>query len=556
MRRANKDAFTSRRYRELMQNNRFECYKHVDNAPAEDVAISPHHHAFYEIIFVLEGDLFYEVEGRPYHLTKGDVILIDELQFHGGVILNTMRYERYAIWIHPKYMQLLSRRFPKLDPQYCFLQLNSDNNNLVHLNDEEFAEITHDLKQLFESYWSKTPSDEVLSESYCAIILTKLNQIVHRMHQEEGESNLLTHDEMAANAEEANANSFGGQILSSFDKQSESPFATKRASTSSRLPGTSREAAHGIVRDGNNVTRTIVREETVVEATHEEKELHAAREHAKEVADAAVAATAAKIELTKDYGTDFNAPLKVAMDAATDYTTRLGDRALSIDEKTMQEGVILNKKIEDHPGTFVGSNLNVHATTSDPSARKRPLDSPGHDEMAVENKTPFENTEADLPRNYYTISGDSPAPLVKRDEANVNIAYKVDEDAMHLNLKLSERLKLSALLNYINNNINDTLSLDELSERFNLSKFYLTRRFKELTGLSLHQFIVKKRLTKARYLISVGVDPYRAAVDAGFNNYSHFSRTFKSYFGQNPSTIPQAQKIHKKDVSHDTETHE
>ena len=119
-----------------------------------------------------------------------------------------------------------------------------------------------------------------------------------------------------------------------------------------------------------------------------------------------------------------------------------------------------------------------------------------------------------------------------------------DDDEMHLNLKLSESLKLSAILKYINQHINENLSLDELAQRFSLSKFYLTRRFKELTGLSLHQFIVKKRLTRARYLISVGIDPYRAAVDAGFNNYSHFSRTFKSYFGQNPSSIPKAHTIH------------
>ena len=50
------------------------------------------------------------------------------------------------------------------------------------------------------------------------------------------------------------------------------------------------------------------------------------------------------------------------------------------------------------------------------------------------------------------------------------------------------------------------------------------------------------------------MDPYRAAVEAGFNNYSHFSRTFKSYFGQNPSTIPQAKNIHVKSATAATDT--
>ena len=115
MRKGSKDAFTSRRYRELMQNTSFECYRQTDTNPSEDVAISAHHHAFYEIIFVMSGDFFYEVEGRPYHLSRGDVILIDELQFHHGQIYHSQGYERYALWIHPQYMQRLARRFPKLE---------------------------------------------------------------------------------------------------------------------------------------------------------------------------------------------------------------------------------------------------------------------------------------------------------------------------------------------------------------------------------------------------------------------------------------------------------
>ncbi len=145
--------------------------------------------------------------------------------------------------------------------------------------------------------------------------------------------------------------------------------------------------------------------------------------------------------------------------------------------------------------------------------------------------------------------GATPAPIREHQsalnkQANVQSSpvasandVDLDYDEMNLDIKLSERLKLSALLQHINLHINENLSLDELAQRFNLSKFYLTRRFKELTGLSLHQFIVKKRLTRARYLISVGTDPYCAAVEAGFNNYSHFSRTFKAYFGQNPSIV-------------------
>ena len=95
---------------------------------------------------------------------------------------------------------------------------------------------------------------------------------------------------------------------------------------------------------------------------------------------------------------------------------------------------------------------------------------------------------------------------------------------------------LVALMHFINTHLAEDLSLGELAQRFGVSKFHLTRKFKELTGFSLHQYIVKKRLLHAKYLISLGSEPYRAALDAGFNNYSNFSRSFTAYFGENPAS--------------------
>ncbi len=790
MRKANKAAFTSRRYRELMQNNRFECYKHMDANPSEDVEICPHHHAFYEIIFVVEGDFYYEVEGRPYHLSHGDVILIDELQFHRGLINHSQSYERYALWIHPKYMQRLAKRFPKLDPQYCFLQLNSDNNNILHLDDTSFSELSQDLSRLFLSFWSKTPSDEVLSESYFAIILTKLNQIVHRMQTGEeiptisagsmyhsdapiditskafaavynqshavsspdllgqyapdgyitpaAQSPLMTHPQFhnaaqgggvisavdiansgisghaeaegehintgaASSITEGSAtyarmgsyslSNINDVVASSFHNQAKADGDDKSPNLSkvmtvnnmlnrvergnlSSIPGGahSADSAYLSVSGHPNVNPSLASlPHEMIEQNRSalpgniastgkngkcqpygfgyrsKDNLSSALEALNYTynddgfLNAGVAATLSLVSFASSLGTNVHNPPPedvsiFDVDPELDENCVLNKGGIPDDGSVYHDvyidnvnganrsgisksNVDRNRYLHNHhsgmqrnpeDGPYadqanIGADRLIHGThhespystsnngnylqrqrfggassilSADNVTRANGLGSTHHhsgnphsiqggpdsygnirphsrfDEQNLmhgdSNRQECDvNQKADGQYHTMLMQGEGATPAPIREHGNPQLHEPsqegFDEDDMHLDIKLSERLKLSALLKHINLHINENLSLDELAQRFNLSKFYLTRRFKELTGLSLHQFIVKKRLTRARYLISVGTDPYCAAVDAGFNNYSHFSRTFKAYFGQNPSTIPQANKLHEGD---------
>ena len=95
--------------------------------------------------------------------------------------------------------------------------------------------------------------------------------------------------------------------------------------------------------------------------------------------------------------------------------------------------------------------------------------------------------------------------------------------------------KINDIIYYINQNLCEQLSLDDLAKKFYISKFYLSRLFKEITGLTLHQYILKKRLAQAKFFMLNGQSPYNAAIEVGFNNYSHFSKCFKDNFSITPS---------------------
>ena len=99
---------------------------------------------------------------------------------------------------------------------------------------------------------------------------------------------------------------------------------------------------------------------------------------------------------------------------------------------------------------------------------------------------------------------------------------------------VTENEKINQVITYINENITADLTLDELAVRFFTSKYYLSRQFKQFTGLSLYQYIMKKRLIIARNLLRAGSSVMDSCFQCGFNDYSNFLKAFKREFGQNP----------------------
>lgn len=99
---------------------------------------------------------------------------------------------------------------------------------------------------------------------------------------------------------------------------------------------------------------------------------------------------------------------------------------------------------------------------------------------------------------------------------------------------VTENEKINLVVSYINTHLADDLSLDVLAGVFYVSKSYLNHRFKEFTGLTLYQYIIKKRLVVARNMLREGVPVMDACMQCGFNDYSNFLKSFKREFGKSP----------------------
>ncbi len=108
-------------------------------------------------------------------------------------------------------------------------------------------------------------------------------------------------------------------------------------------------------------------------------------------------------------------------------------------------------------------------------------------------------------------------------------------DAAHRELSESgHRDSISELIAYINGHLGDELSLEKICASFHISVSHASRRFRQITGTSIWDYVKQKRLLLAKDLLQKGMNPYRVCEKCGFNEYSTFYRAYKSKFGVSP----------------------
>ncbi|MCM3213761.1 AraC family transcriptional regulator [Niallia taxi] len=127
--------------------------------------------------------------------------------------------------------------------------------------------------------------------------------------------------------------------------------------------------------------------------------------------------------------------------------------------------------------------------------------------------------------------------------------YKMSQNDLQLipAKRTEKEIHAEMIAAWIDDHFTEKISLERLAKERNLSKYYTSHVFKEITGFTVMEYLMGCRLNHAKYLLEV--EPQLTLTEiahkSGFENISHFSRYFKEKVG-NTAKKYRALKLEKK----------
>jgi len=96
--------------------------------------------------------------------------------------------------------------------------------------------------------------------------------------------------------------------------------------------------------------------------------------------------------------------------------------------------------------------------------------------------------------------------------------------------------RINIVFNHVRNNFKEEITLSEISDKAGMTVPSFCRYFKKITNKTFIQFVNEYRLVHASKLLAEQpMSITDVCFESGFNNFSHFNKSFKAFTGQNPS---------------------
>lgn len=101
---------------------------------------------------------------------------------------------------------------------------------------------------------------------------------------------------------------------------------------------------------------------------------------------------------------------------------------------------------------------------------------------------------------------------------------------------------ISDVMAYIQDNLSNELTIENISKEFFFQSRYLSKMFKKYTGLTIRTYIMDRRIAMAKKLLCEGHNVSEACYRSGFNDYANFLRSFKNYVGMSPGKYAKSER--------------
>ena len=224
------------------------------------------------------------------------------------------------------------------------------------------------------------------------------------------------------------------------------------------------------------------------------------------------------------------------------------------------QNFLINDKVYDveDGDLFVINQFEAHKITSNPEKKFRRYIMQVHPEFLYLNSSDKTN----LSHCFYTRGKDISNKIrlteserkkfidyIKRLEAKNDFGDDIVENIVALEIlllintafashtaaeKTSGSGAIKAAIDYINKNFSQHLSLDTIAQNSYISVNQLCRLFNKYCGTTVSKYIVSRRITEAKKLLSSGKNVTDTAILCGFEDYANFIRVFKKHVGVTP----------------------
>lgn len=97
-------------------------------------------------------------------------------------------------------------------------------------------------------------------------------------------------------------------------------------------------------------------------------------------------------------------------------------------------------------------------------------------------------------------------------------------------------MTVQSIISFLENNYMEDIHLEQLQEHLHISKFYLAKLFKEVTGVTIFDFLYRRRINQAKilFLLQKKLTVTEVCFQVGFKHLAHFSRKFKKQTSVTP----------------------
>ena len=174
--------------RQTMQKDTFEVFHYREPRPN---TVEVHHHDFYEVYYLLRGEVEYWVDGRIIRMCPGDLLLINPMELHRPILEGKEQaYERIVLWINKEYLENLTDNDIRLSG--CFETDLPGHTHLIRLAGSERSALTARMSELVREYYSTDFGSAWSAYGMFLQFMVQLNRMARHTQPQQEESQQLS----------------------------------------------------------------------------------------------------------------------------------------------------------------------------------------------------------------------------------------------------------------------------------------------------------------------------------------------------------------------------